>query len=75
MSTMPDGSKSRKSWSWSVLVWVRVTALRPYISDAYTTFCDNEAATHALLKGYGKDASINNLLGMFWTHGQTSITA
>ena len=32
------------------------------------SFCDNLAAKRALLKGYGKDECINNMLGMFWTN-------
>jgi hypothetical protein len=29
-------------------------------------YIDNEAARHALLKGYGKDDHINGMTGMFW---------
>ena len=40
----------------------------------YTTFCDNEAAKHAIIKGYGSDANINNLIGMYWSHMSDSST-
>ena len=43
-------------------------AFGPYLGTHYVSFCDNEAAKHALLKGYGKDECITNLLGMFWTN-------
>ena len=40
----------------------------------YTTFCDNEAAKHAIIKGYGSDPNINNLIGMYWSHMSDSAT-
>ena len=36
--------------------------------DRYLCFIDNEAAKHALIKGYGKDLAVNNLLAIYWAH-------
>ena len=47
-------------------------AFGPFLRTHYISFCDNEAAKHALLKGYGKDECINNMLGMFWTNCATA---
>ena len=37
------------------------------LPDHYIAFIDNEAAKYAILKGYGKRARINRLIGAFWT--------
>jgi hypothetical protein len=61
---------SRRAYIYFLEAWAQVLigiGFADMLGDAYTTFCDNEAAKHALLKGYGKDISINNMLGMFWT--------
>jgi hypothetical protein len=34
-------------------------------------FIDNEAAKFALIKGYGKDPTMNSLLSIFWSHCAT----
>ena len=50
--------------------WAQIVvslAFGPFLGTHYVSFCDSEAAKHALLKGYGKDECINNMLGMFWT--------
>ena len=37
-----------------------------WLDGPYLSFVDNEASKFALLKGYGKDAGMNNLIGTFW---------
>ena len=40
----------------------------------YIAFIDNEAAKFALIKGYGRDPAINNMLGLFWAaHAEAGI--
>ena len=34
------------------------------IAEPFVAFCDNEAAKHALVKGYGRDEGINALLSI-----------
>ena len=61
---------SRRAYIYFLEAWAQILVgigFADILGDAYTTFCDNEASKHALLKGYGKDISINNMLGMFWT--------
>ena len=38
------------------------------LGQDHVTFCDNEAAKHALIRGYGTDTNINNMIAMCWTH-------
>jgi hypothetical protein len=43
--------------------------MRPdLVKGHYMSFVDNEAAKHALIKGYGKIDEINNLASAFWRH-------
>ena len=42
------------------------------IGRPYASFCDNDAARYALIKGYGKDEGINSLLATFWTAAATT---
>jgi hypothetical protein len=42
------------------------------LGQEHMTFCDNEAAKHALIRGYGTDTNINNMIAMFWTHAAQS---
>ena len=42
------------------------------LGQYHTTFCDNEAAKHAIIKGYGSDTAVNNLIGTYWTNAANS---
>jgi hypothetical protein len=37
-----------------------------WMTHAYLSFCDNDAARHAIVKGYGKDEGVNALISTFW---------
>ena len=62
---------TRRAYIYFLEAWAQVLigiGFADMLGEAYTTFCDNEAAKHALLKAAKqKDISINNMLGMFWT--------
>ena len=63
--------RRRRAFIYFLEAWAQVVvslAFGPYLGTHYVSFCDNEAAKHALLKGYGKDECINNMLGLFWTN-------
>ena len=36
------------------------------LGSRYVTFCDNEAAKHALIRGYGRDPAVNAAIGTYW---------
>ena len=60
---------SRKAFIYFLEAWAQVVAVAlfsPLLGEAHIAFCDNEAAKHTLIKGYGKDAAINNLVGSYW---------
>ena len=40
--------------------------LRPLLPEHYISFIDNEAAKFALIKGYGKQVRVNQLIATFW---------
>ena len=42
------------------------------LGHEHIIFCDNEAAKHALIRGYGTDTNINNMIAMIWTHASQS---
>ena len=44
---------------------------REYISQYYLSFIDNEAAEHALARGYGSATAMNQLMQMFWSECDT----
>jgi len=59
----------RQAFIYFLEAWAQVLpsiALAEYLDMAYLAFVDNEAAKHALLRGYGSDMHINCLLGMYW---------
>ena len=41
--------------------------LRKILPDAHYSFVDNEAAKFALIKGYGKQTRVNNLIAAYWS--------
>ena len=60
---------SRKAFIYFLEAWAQIiTALacQPLLGTHWFAFVDNEAAKFALLKGYGSDCAINNLLSLFW---------
>ena len=60
---------SRGAFIYFLEAWAQIIpalACLHLLGDRYIAFCDNEAAKHALIKGYGNDIPINNLLGTYW---------
>ncbi len=60
---------SRKAYIYFLETWGQIVAsfaLAEWLSGPYLSFVDNEASKFALLKGYGKDTGINNMIGTFW---------
>ena len=51
-----------EAWAQCIPLW----SFGHLIHGPYASFCDNEAALHALIKGYGKDSGINAMISMFW---------
>ena len=43
---------------------------RDMLSDNWIGFCDNMAGKAALIRGYGRDSTVNNLLACFWALAQ-----
>ena len=41
-------------------------AFEEWITPDYIAFVDNEAAKYALIKGYGRDSSINAIISIYW---------
>jgi hypothetical protein len=37
-----------------------------HVPERFVAFCDNSAGQSALVKGYGSDARINNLISIYW---------
>ena len=60
-----------EAWAQCLALW----AFRPLLSDSFLAFCDNDAARHALLKGYGKDPGVNCLISMFWSAAAATSTS
>ena len=61
---------SRRAFIYFLEAWAQCVPLWAFghlIQRPFATFCDNEAAKHALIKGYGRDEGINSLISMFWT--------
>ena len=49
--------------------WAQIVAAitaSDLLGQRYVTFCDNEAAKHALTKEYGKDPAVNAAIGAYW---------
>ena len=60
---------SRGAFIYFLEAWAQIIpalACLHLLGDRYIAFCDNEAAKHALIKGYGNDIPCNNLLGTYW---------
>jgi hypothetical protein len=60
---------TRKAYIYFLETWGQIVAsfaLAEWLDGPYLSFVDNEASKLALLKGYGKGACINNLIGTFW---------
>ena len=57
-----------EAWAQCAPLWCMANIL----AGPYVSFCDNEAACHALIKGYGKDEGINSLISMFWASAAQS---
>ena len=43
---------------------------RDMLSENWIGFCDNMAGKAALIRGYGRDSTVNNLLACFWALAQ-----
>ena len=60
---------TRQAFIYFLEAWAQVLpsiVFNDWLDDAYIAFVDNDAAKHALIKGYGTDEQINCLLGMYW---------
>ena len=51
--------------AWAAIITPR--KIKPVLSSTYIQLCDNDAATHAIIKGSGSHAPLNNLIGSHWT--------
>ena len=60
---------SRKAYIYFLEIVTQVIALsyfRDHLPNLVVSFIDNQPGKHALLKGFGKEAAVNNLLAMVW---------
>ena len=68
---------SRRAFIYFLEAWAQIVTVFVFadlLHGPYTAFIDNEAAKHALIKGYGKDHALNSLIGTFWCT-QTCLSA
>ena len=60
---------SRRAFIYFLEAWAQCMAIwtvAHLIEEPFIAFCDNEAAKHALVKGYGKDEGINAVFSIYW---------
>ena len=61
---------SNKAFIYFLEAWAAIITpvlVRPLLPETYIQLCDNDAATHAIIKGSGKHMPLNNLIGSHWT--------
>ena len=61
---------SNKAFIYFLEAWAAIITpilVKPLLTPTYIQLCDNDAATHAIIKGSGSHAPLNNLLGSHWT--------
>ena len=61
---------SNKAFIYFLEEWAAVITpilVKPLLTPTYIQLCNNDAATHAIIKGSGSHAPLNNLLGSHWT--------
>ncbi|CAE6912084.1 DSK2B [Symbiodinium sp. CCMP2592] len=64
---------SRRAYIYCLEIFGQVIAAltcRDILPQCWIGFCDNTAGKAALVRGYGRDANINNLLACFWAVAQ-----
>ena len=68
---------SNKAFIYFLEAWAAIITpvlVQPLLTPTYIQLCDNDAATHAIIKGSGKHMPLNNLLGAHWTwHNRHSL--
>ena len=68
---------SNKAFIYYLEAWAAIITpvlVQPLLTPTYIQLCDNDAATHAIIKGPGKHMPLNNLLGAHWTwHNRHSL--
>lgn len=52
--------------AWAAII-ITPILIKPLLTPTYIQLCDNDAATHAIIKGSGSHAPLNDLLGSHWT--------
>ena len=60
---------TRRAFIYFLETWAQVVTFLGFdhmLGAEYLSFVDNEAAKHALIKGYGKDSAINSVIGIYW---------
>ena len=71
---------TRKAYIYFLEIVTQVIALtffRQWLPSLVVSFIDNQPGKHALIKGFGKDSTINNLLALVWrliTHQQWHVS-
>ena len=61
---------SNKAFIYFLEAWAAIITpilIKPLLTSTYIQLCDNDAATHAIIKGSGSHAPLNNLIGSQWT--------
>ena len=61
---------SNKAFVYFLEAWaasITPILVKPSLTSTYIQLCDNDAATHAIIKGSGSHTPLNNLLGSHWT--------
>ena len=61
---------SNKAFIYFLEAWAAIITpilVKPLLTPTYIQLCDNDAATHAIIKGSGSHTPLNNLLGSHWT--------
>ena len=61
---------SNKAFIYFLEAWAAIITpilVAPLLTSTYVQLCDNDAATHAIIKGSGSHTPLNNLLGSHWT--------
>ncbi len=61
---------SNKAFIYFLEEWAAIITpilVKPLLTPTYIQLCDSDAATHAIIKGSGSHAPLNNLLGSHWT--------
>ena len=68
---------SNKAFIYFLEAWAAIITpvlVQPLLTPTYIQLCDDDAATHPIIKGSGKHMPLNNLLGAHWTwHNRHSL--